>query len=198
MAMSVIAEESDANSLPQTSQGREPSSSSSKGDLMNQAKINVVDEQVGGEREANGDEKGEVSNVLSRDEASDCYEQDQQRLDPDEHSPEELDSREHCIPVLALEAGESSSNHHTPLLNETTNSAPRKSPRLQARAALLVNADGDHEDSRWLDGHGDCFKDAAKKGYVMEEVASCPEQEPCRTDEPSDQQEEERSENIEE
>ena len=106
---------------------------------MNQAKIDVVDEQVGEDREANGDEKEEVSSVpvLSRDEASDCYEQDQQRLDPDEHSPEELDSREHCIPVLPLAASESSSNHHTPLLNETTHSATRKSPRLQAQAALL-------------------------------------------------------------
>jgi len=190
LAMFVIAKESDANSLTQSSKGREPSKSSPRGDLLNQAKINVVDEQVREDSEANEDEKEEVSSVLCRDEASDCYEKDQQQLDSDEHSPEELNSREHNQ-VIALEAGESSSNHHTPLLN----SATRKSPRLQAQAALLVNADGDHEDSRWLDGHGERFKDGIEKEYVMEEVASCPGQEPCKTDQSSDHQEQEKSEN---
>ena len=47
-----------------------------------------------------------------------------------------------------------SSNHYTPLLNEMTSSATRKSPRLQAQVAPLVNADTDHEASRWLDGEG--------------------------------------------
>ena len=60
-----------------------------------------------------------------------------------------------------------SSNHYTPLLNEMTSSATRKSPWLQAQVAPLVNADTDHEASRWLDGEGDCFK----KGVVMEEVS---------------------------
>ena len=81
MAMSVKAKESDAFSMPQSSQGREPSNSSPKNDLMNQATINVVDEQVRENRDANEDEKEEISSVLSRDEASDCYEQDQQQLD---------------------------------------------------------------------------------------------------------------------
>ena len=60
-----------------------------------------------------------------------------------------------------------SSNHYTPLLNEMTSSATRKSPWLQAQVAPLVNADTDHEASRWLDGEGECFK----KGVVMEEVS---------------------------
>ena len=75
-----------------------------------------------------------------------------------------------------------------------TSSATRKSPRLEAQVALLVNADTDHEASRWLDGEGECFK----KGVVMEEVSSCPRQEKCRTDEPSKQQEQARSGNSEE
>ena len=87
-----------------------------------------------------------------------------------------------------------SSNHHTPLLNEMTSSATRKSPRLQAQAALPVNADDDHEASRWLDGVGECFK----KGVAMEEVASCPQEEQRRTDASSKQQEQELSENSEE
>merc|ERR1719317_958994 len=158
---------------------------------------------MGGEREADGDEKEKESSVSvkkvhCRDEASNCHEQDQQQLDPDEHSPEELSTTEPCNPVTALEAGESSSNHHTPLLNETIDSAPRKSPRLQAQAALIVNADGDHENSRWLDGQGERFKDAAGKGNVTEKVASCPGQELFRTDESSDHQEQEGSENSEE
>ena len=87
-----------------------------------------------------------------------------------------------------------SSNHYTPLLNEMTSSATRKSPWLQAQVAPLVNADTDHEASRWLDGEGDCFK----KGVVMEEVSSCPRQEKCRTDEPSKQQEQAKSGNSDE
>ena len=87
-----------------------------------------------------------------------------------------------------------SSNHYTPLLNEMTSSATRKSPWLQAQVAPLVNADTDHEASRWLDGEGECFK----KGVVMEEVSSCPRQEKCRTDEPSKQQEQARSGNSDE
>ena len=91
-----------------------------------------------------------------------------------------------------------SSNPYTPLLNEMTSSATRKSPRLQAQAALLVNADGDHEASRCLDGEEERFKNAADKGVAMEEFSSCPRQEQCRTDEPSKQQEQERSGNSEE
>ena len=75
-----------------------------------------------------------------------------------------------------------------------TSSAKRKSPWLQAQVAPLVNADTDHEASRWLDGEGECFK----KGVVMEEVSSCPRQEKCRTDEPSKQQEQARSGNSDE
>ena len=75
-----------------------------------------------------------------------------------------------------------------------TSSVTRESPWLQAQVAPLVNADTDHEASRWLDGEGDCFK----KGVVMEEVSSCPRQEKCRTDEPSKQQEQARSGNSEE
>ena len=82
----------------------------------------------------------------------------------------ELNSRENRNTVLI-----------TTLLNEMTNSTKRKSPRLQAQVAPLVNADTDHEASRWLDGEGECFK----KGVVMEEASSCPQQEKCRTDEPS-------------
>ena len=87
-----------------------------------------------------------------------------------------------------------SSNHYTPLLNEMTSSVTRESPWLQAQVAPLVNADTDHEASRWLDGEGECFK----KGVVMEEVSSCPRQEKCKTDEPSKQQEQARSGNSDE
>ena len=45
--------------MPQSGQGRDPSNSTKKSDLMNQAEINVVDEQVGEERETNQDGKEE-------------------------------------------------------------------------------------------------------------------------------------------
>merc|ERR1719204_1997394 len=201
MAISVRSKESNANSMSQSSQGSHPSNSPQKSDLMNQAEINVVDEQIGEQREANIDGQEEESferEGLSKDKAPDHYEQDQQQLDPDERSPEKLNSRGSCNPVLPLEVGETSSNHHTPLLSETTSSATRKSPRLQAQAALPVNTDDDHEASRWLDGEGERFKNAADKGPVMEELSSCSRQEQCRTDEPSKQQEQERSGNSEE
>merc|ERR1719204_1292316 len=197
MAISVRSKESNANSMSQSSQGSHPSNSPQKSDLMNQAEINVVDEQIGEQREANIDGQEEESferEGLSKDKAPDHYEQDQQQLDPDELSPEKFNSRGSCNPVLPLVVGETWSNHHTPLINETTSSATRKSPRLQAQAALPVNADGDHEVSRCLDGEGEFFK----KGVAMEEVPSCPQEEQCRTDEPSNQQEEERSGNSEE
>merc|ERR1719167_1189210 len=157
--------------------------------------------QVGEQREANQDGQEEESferEGLSKDKAPDHYEQDQQQLDPDERSPEKFNSRGSCNPVLPLVVGETSSNHHTPLIKEMTSSATRKSPRLQAQAALPINADGDHGASRWLDGEGERFKNAADKGVVMEELSSCPRQEQCRTDEPSKQQEQERSGNSEE
>ena len=58
---------------------------------MNQAEINVVDEQVGEEHETNQDGKEEESFErvgLSENEVLDLYEQDQQQLDPYERSPE--------------------------------------------------------------------------------------------------------------
>ena len=70
---------------------------------MNQAEINVVDEQVGEEHETNQDGKEEESFErvgLSENEAPDHYEQDQQQMDPDERSPEKLNSRENCNTVL--------------------------------------------------------------------------------------------------
>ena len=91
VAISVKSKEFIANSMPQSGQGRDPSNSTKKSDLMNQAEINVVDEQVGEQREANQDGKEDESLervVLSKDEAPDHYEQDQQQLDPYERSPE--------------------------------------------------------------------------------------------------------------
>ena len=103
VAISVKSKEFIANSMPQSGQGRDPSNSTKKSDLMNQAEINVVDEQVGEERETNQDGKEEESFErvgLSENEAPDHYEQDQQQLDPDERSPEKLNSRENCNTVL--------------------------------------------------------------------------------------------------
>ena len=59
VAISVKSKEFIANSMPQSGQGRDPSNSTKKSDLMNQAEINVVDEQVGEERETNQDGKEE-------------------------------------------------------------------------------------------------------------------------------------------
>ena len=61
MAISVKSKEFNANSTPQPGQGRDPSNSTQKDDLMNQAEINVVDEQVGEQREANQDGQEEES-----------------------------------------------------------------------------------------------------------------------------------------
>ena len=44
MAISVRSKESNANSMSQSGQGRDPSNSTQKSNLMNQAEINVVDE----------------------------------------------------------------------------------------------------------------------------------------------------------
>merc|ERR1719317_149099 len=123
MAISVRSKESNANSMSQPGQGRDPANSTQKDDLMNQAEINVVDEQVGEERETYQDGQEEESierEGLSKDEALNHDEQDQQQLDHDELSPVRLNSRENCNPVLPLEVGETLSYHHTPLINEMT------------------------------------------------------------------------------
>merc|ERR1719317_1868413 len=72
MAITVKSKESNANSMSQSGQGRDPSNSPQQDDLMNQAEINVVDEQIGEQREANQDGQEEESFdrvVLSIDEA---------------------------------------------------------------------------------------------------------------------------------
>ena len=76
VAISVKSKEFIANSMPQSGQGRDTSNSTKKSDLMNQAEINVVDEQVGEERETNQDGKEEESFErvgLSENEAPDPY-----------------------------------------------------------------------------------------------------------------------------
>ena len=79
-------------------------------------------------------------------------------LDPDERSPENSIPRKIAIHTVLI----------TTLLNEMTSSAKRKSPRLQAQVAPLVNADTDHEASRWLDGEGDCFKKGVSYRSILE------------------------------
>ena len=102
-AMAVKAKKSNANSMSQSGQGRDPSNSTQKDDPMNQAEINVVDEQVGEERGTYQDGQEEESierEGLSKDEALNHDEQDQQQLDHDELSPVGLNSRENCNTVL--------------------------------------------------------------------------------------------------